>query len=55
MNEKNKLDVAMLLTDAILNTFEKNGSCVIPLDNHKYSFDLQDVIQDTLEKIGGVQ
>ena len=48
---KNNLDVAMLLTDAILNEFEKNGKVNIPLDEHKYSFDLQDVIQSEIEKI----
>jgi len=48
---KNNLDIAMLLTDAILNEFEKGGKLDIPLDEHKYSFDLQDVIQDELEKI----
>ena len=42
---RNNLDVAMLITDAILNEFEKNGKVNIPLDEHKYSFDLQDVIQ----------
>jgi hypothetical protein len=50
---KNNLDVAMLLTDAILNEFEKNGKLDVPLDEHKYSFDLQDVIQNQLEKIKG--
>ena len=48
---KNNLDVAMILTDAILNEFEKNGKVNIPLDEHKYSFDLQDVIQSEIEKI----
>jgi hypothetical protein len=48
---RNNLDVAMLITDAILNEFEKNGKVNIPLDEHKYSFDLQDVIQLALEKI----
>ncbi len=48
---KDNLDMAMLITDAILNEFEKNGVCKIPLDEHKYSFDLQDVIQLELEKI----
>lgn len=48
---KNNLDIAMLITDAILNEFEKNGKVNIPLDEHKYSFDLQDVIQLELEKI----
>ena len=48
---RNNLDVAMLITDAILNEFEKNGKVNIPLDEHKYSFDLQDVIQLELEKI----
>ena len=50
---RNNLDVAMLITDAILNEFEKNGKANIPLDEHKYSFDLQDVIQLELEKING--
>ena len=49
--ERNNLDMAMLLTDAILNEFEKNGRLDVPLDEHKYSFDLQDVIQSELEKI----
>jgi len=48
---KNNLDMAMLITDAILNQFEKNGKCDIPLDEHKYSFPLQDRIQIELEKI----
>jgi len=48
---RNNLDIAMLLTDAILNDFEKNGKCAIPLDKHKYSFPLQDRIQIELEKI----
>ncbi len=52
---KNNLDVAMLLTDAILNEFEKNGKCNIPLDESNdskpYSWDLQDVIEQVLEKI----
>ena len=52
---KNNLDIAMLITDAILNEFEKNGKCNIPLDESKdskpYSWDLQDVIQEELEKI----
>ena len=48
---RNNLDIAMLITDAILNEFEKNGKCAIPLDEEKYSFDLQDVIQLELEKI----
>ena len=48
---KNNLDLAMLITDAILNEFEKNGKLDVPLDEHKYSFDLQDVIQSELEKI----
>ena len=55
---RNNLDIAMLLTDAILNTFEVSDSsysCIIPLDEHKYSFELQDVIQVTLENIGGVE
>ena len=50
---RNNLDIAMLITDAILNEFEKNGKVNIPLDEHKYSFDLQDVIQLELEKING--
>ena len=48
---RNNLDMAMLLTDFILNKFEQNGKVNIPLDEHKYSFDLQDVIQLALEKI----
>jgi len=48
---RNNLDIAMLLTDAILNEFEKNGKVNIPLDEHKYSFPLQDRIQIELEKI----
>ena len=48
---RNNLDIAMLITDAILNEFEKNGKVNIPLDEHKYSFDLQDVIELELEKI----
>ena len=48
---RNSLDIAMLITDAVLNEFEKNGICKIPLDEHKYSFDLQDLIQSELEKI----
>ena len=48
---RNNLDIAMLITDAVLNEFEKNGICNIPLDEHKYSFDLQDVIQDKLDKL----
>ena len=48
---RNNLDMAMLITDAILNEFEKNGRLDVPLDEHKYSFDLQDVIQLELEKI----
>ena len=48
---RNNLDVAMLLTDAILNEFEKNGKVDVPLDEHKYSFPLQDRIQIELEKI----
>ena len=51
--ERNNLDIAMLITDAILNQFEKNGKLNIPLDEHKYSFDLQDAIQLELEKING--
>ena len=54
---KNNLDIAMLITDAILNEFEKNGKCNIPLDESNdskpYSWDLQDVIQIQLEKIKG--
>ena len=49
--ERNNLDIAMLITDAILNQFEKNGKVDIPLDEHKYSFPLQDRIQIELEKI----
>jgi|TARA_X000001388_G_C2184217_1_gene104857 delta-aminolevulinic acid dehydratase/porphobilinogen synthase len=52
---RNNLDLAMLITDAILNEFEKNGKCNIPLDESKdskpYAWDLQDVIQTELEKI----
>jgi hypothetical protein len=48
---RSNLDIAMLITDAVLNEFEKNGICKIPLDEHKYSFDLQDVIQDKLDKL----
>ena len=51
---RNNLDMAMLLTDAILNEFEKNGKLDVPLDEHKYSFDLQDAIQLALEKIAEV-
>ena len=50
---KNNLDMAMRITDAILNQFEKNGKVDIPLDEHKYSFPLQDRIQIELEKING--
>jgi hypothetical protein len=49
--KRNNLDLAMLLTDAILNEFEKNGKVNVPLDEHKYSFPLQDRIQIELEKI----
>ena len=49
--ERNNLDIAMLITDAILNEFERNGKVDIPLDEHKYSFPLQDRIQIELEKI----
>ena len=46
---KNNLDMAMRITDAILNEFEKSGKLDVPLDEHKYSFDLQDVIEgDTM-------
>tara|TARA_A100001515_G_scaffold140961_1_gene137292 strand:+ start:587 stop:784 length:198 start_codon:yes stop_codon:yes gene_type:complete len=48
--ERNNLDLAMRITDTILNEFEKNGKLDVPLDEHKYSFDLQDVIQSELEK-----
>ena len=48
--ERNNLDLAIRITDAILNEFEKNGKLDVPLDEHKYSFDLQDVIQSELEK-----
>ena len=51
--KRNNLDIAMLITDAILNEFEKNGKVNIPLDEHKYSFPLQDRIQIELEKING--
>ena len=51
----NNLDMAMLLTDFILNEFEQNGKVNIPLDESKdskpYSWELQDVIQLALEKI----
>ena len=47
---RNNLDMATLITDAILNEFEQNGKVNIPLDEHKYSFDLQDVIQSELDK-----
>jgi len=48
---RNNLDMAMLLTDVILNEFEKNNVCNIPLDVCNYSFDLQDAIEEALEKI----
>ena len=48
---KTNTDVAMLLTDAILNEFERLGVCKIPFDEHKYSFELQDLITDTLTSI----
>mgnify|MGYP003124029866 CR=1 FL=1 len=48
---RDNLDMATLITDAILNEFEKNGKVNIPLDEHKYSFPLQDRIQIELEKI----
>ena len=48
--ERNNLDIAMLITDAILNEFERNGKVDIPLDEHKYSFPLQDRIQIEYEK-----
>lgn len=48
---KTNTDVAMLLTDAILNEFERLGVCKIPLDEHKYSFELQDVITEALRSI----
>ena len=48
---KNNLDMAMRITDAILNEFEKSGKLDVPLDEHKYSFDLQDVIESEIEKI----
>ena len=51
LNDKN---IAMSLTNAILKTFEVSDSsysCLIPLDEHKYSLELQDVIQDELEKV----
>ena len=48
---KNNLDMAMRITDAILNEFEKGGKLDVPLDEHKYSFDLQDVIESEIEKI----
>ena len=49
--KRNNLDIAMLITDAILNEFGRNGKVNIPLDEHKYSFPLQDRIQIELEKI----
>lgn len=48
---RNNLDLAMLITDEILNEFEREGVVRIPLDDHKYSFPLQDRIQLALEKI----
>ena len=52
---RNNLDMAMLLTDFILNKFEQNGKVHIPLDESNdskpYSWELQDVIQLALEKI----
>ena len=52
---RDNLDMAMLLTDAILNEFEQNGKVNIPLDESKdskpYSWELQDAIQLALEKI----
>ena len=48
---RNNLDLAMLITDEILNEFEREGVVRIPLNDHKYSFPLQDRIQLTLEKI----
>ena len=48
---RNNLDMAMRITDAILNEFEKGGILNVPLDEHKYSFDLQDVIESEIEKI----
>jgi len=48
---RNNLDLAMLITDEILNEFERKGVVHIPLDDHKYSFPLQDRIQLALEKI----
>jgi|TARA_R100000482_G_C5085953_1_gene128399 hypothetical protein len=62
------LDLAILLTDAILNEFEKDGVCKIPLsggiteqkengaeEDKPYSWDLQDVIQDQLEELAKEQ
>ena len=49
---RNNLDLAMLITDEILNEFERKGVVHIPLDKHKYSFPLQDRIQIALEIIG---
>ena len=49
--ERNNLDLAMLITDEILNEFERKGVVHIPLDEWKYSFPLQDRIQLALEKI----
>jgi hypothetical protein len=48
---KNNLDLAMLITDEILNEFEREGVVHIPLDEWSYSFALQDRIQIALEKI----
>jgi len=48
---RNNLDLAMLITDEILNEFERKGVVHIPLDDCKYSFPLQDRIQLALEKI----
>ena len=61
---KCNLDLAILLTDAILNEFEKDGVCKIPLsgniteqkensaeEDKPYSWDLQDAILDQLEEL----
>ena len=48
---RDNLDMATLITDAILKEIEEKGRVSLPLDEHKYSFDLQDVIQLALEKI----
>ena len=62
------LDLAILLTDAILNEFEKYGICKIPLSggiteqkengvelDKPYSWELQDAILDQLEELAKEQ